>query len=128
LTSHWLRSLEHETHERCPHCFSAMMAAYQFQVCSNVLIFEINTKNIKLSKTLKFEQEGETVVLDGRGLIYHGDFHFTSCIIGTDGIVWYHDGMTTRSGCENDGDSTSSLPKIYEVQREKTAFSGVCKS
>jgi hypothetical protein len=69
-----------------------------------VLIFEINSRNIKLSKTLKFEQEGETVILDVRGLIYHGDFHFTSRIIGTDGIVWYHDGMTTGSSCENEGD------------------------
>jgi len=43
---------------------------------------------------MKFEQEGKTVVLDVRGLIYYGDFHFTSHIIGTDGIVWYHDGMT----------------------------------
>jgi hypothetical protein len=42
-----------------------------------VLIFEINLRNIKLGKTLKFEQESETVVLDVRGLIYHGDFHFT---------------------------------------------------
>ena len=46
-------------------------------------------------------EEGETLVLDVRGLIYHGDFHFTSCIIGTDGIVWYHDGMTTGSSCES---------------------------
>jgi hypothetical protein len=69
-----------------------------------VLIFEINSKNIKLSKTLKFEQEGETVVLDVRGLIYHGDFHFTSRIIGTNGNIWYHDGMTTRSSCENERD------------------------
>jgi hypothetical protein len=53
---------------------------------------------------LKFEQEGETVVLNVRGLIYYGNFHFTSCIIGTDAIVWYHDGMTTGSNCENDGD------------------------
>jgi hypothetical protein len=53
---------------------------------------------------LKFEQEGETVVLDVRGSIYHGDFHFTSHIIGTNGIVWYHDGMTTGSNCENKGD------------------------
>ncbi|KIM78557.1 hypothetical protein PILCRDRAFT_75281, partial [Piloderma croceum F 1598] len=58
----------------------------------------------QVSKTLKFEQEGETVVLDVRGLIYHGDFHFTSRIIGTDGMVWYHDGMTTGSSCENEGD------------------------
>src|ERR1700683_2627242 len=103
-TSHWLRSLEHETHERCPQCFSAMMQPISFKSAPNVLIFEINSRNIKLNKTLKFEQEGETVVLDVRGLIYHGDFHFTSRIIGTDGIVWYHDGMTTGSSCENEGD------------------------
>ena len=103
-TSHWLRSLEHETHERCPECFSAMMQPISFKSAPNVLIFEINSRNIKVSKTLKFEQEGETVVLDVKGLIYHGDFHFTSRIIGTDSIVWYHDGMTTGSSCENEGD------------------------
>jgi hypothetical protein len=103
-TSHWLRSLQHETHEICPQCFSAMMQPISFKSAPNVLIFEINSRNIKLSKTLKFEQEGETVVLDVRGLIYHGDFHFTSRIIGTDGIVWYHDGMTTGSRCESEGD------------------------
>jgi hypothetical protein len=69
-----------------------------------VLVFEINSRNIKVSKTLKFQQEGENVVLDIRGLIYLGDFHFTSRIIGTDGILWYHDGITTRSSCENEGD------------------------
>jgi hypothetical protein len=75
-----------------------------FKSIPTVLVFEINSRNIKVSKTLKFEQEGETVVLDIRGLIYHGDFHFTSHIIGTDDMVWYHDGITTRSSCENEGD------------------------
>jgi hypothetical protein len=94
-----------------------------------VLVFEINSRNIKVSKTLKFEQEGETVVLDVRGLIYHGDFHFTSRIIGTDGIVWYHDGMTTGSSCENEGDFDKfSSRKFVEMQREKTNLGGVCKS
>jgi hypothetical protein len=95
-TSHWLRSLEHETHERCPEYFSAMMQPISFKSAPNVLIFEINSRNIKLSKPLKFEQEGETVVLDVKGLISHGDFHFTSSIIGTDG-------MATGSSCENEG-------------------------
>jgi hypothetical protein len=102
-TSHWLGSLEHETHERCPQCFSAMMQPISFKSVPSVLVFEINSKNIKVSKTLKFEQGGETVVLDVRGLIYHGEFHFTSRIIGTDGIVWYHDGITTGDSCENEG-------------------------
>jgi hypothetical protein len=79
------------------------MQPISFKSASKVLIFEINSKNIKLSKTLKFEQEGETVILDVRGLIY-GDFYFTSCIIGTDSIVWYHNDMTTGSNCENEGD------------------------
>jgi hypothetical protein len=68
----------------------------QVHLCSalapSVLVFEINTRSIKVRKTLKYEQEGEIVVLDVRGLIYHGDFHFTSRIIGTGGIVWYCDG------------------------------------
>jgi hypothetical protein len=81
-----------------------MMQPISFKTSPSMLIFEINTRNIKVSKTLKFEQESRTVVLDVRGLIYHGDFHFTSRIIGTDGIVWYHNGIITGSNCENDGD------------------------
>jgi hypothetical protein len=100
-TCKWLGSLRHETHEKCPHCFAAMVQPINFKSTPSVLVFEINSRNIKVSKTLKFEHGGETVVLDVRGLIYHGDFHFTSCIIGNDGMVWYHDGMTTGSSCEN---------------------------
>ena len=60
LTSHRLRSLENETQERCSECFSAMIQPISFESAPNVLIFEINSRNIKVSKTLKFEQEGET--------------------------------------------------------------------
>jgi hypothetical protein len=69
-----------------------------------VLAFEINSRYIEVSKTLKFVQDDETVVLDVRGLIYHGEFHFTSCLIGTNGSVWFHNNMTTGSRCENEGD------------------------
>ena len=65
-----LGSLEHETHEKCPHCVSAMMQPISFKSTPSVLVFEINSRNIKVSKTLKFVQEGETVILDIRGLIY----------------------------------------------------------
>src|ERR1700728_2169517 len=81
-----------------------MMQPISFKTIPSVLVFEINSTNIKVSRSVKFEHEGETVVLDVRGLIYHGDFHFTSCIIGTNGIVWYHDGITTGSSCESEGD------------------------
>ena len=66
---------------------------------------------MKISKTLKFVQYDETVVLDVRGLICHGNFHFTSRINANDNNVWYHDGMTTRSACENEGDFDSFSTK-----------------
>jgi hypothetical protein len=103
-TSQWLRSLKHHTHEKCPDCSSALKKPIHFVSAPNVLALEINSRNIKISKTLKFVQDGDSIVLKVRGLIYHGDFHFTSHIIRTDEIVWYHDGMTTGSTCENEGD------------------------
>jgi hypothetical protein len=58
--SHRVRSLEDEA---CPQCFSGTMQPISFKSAPNVLVFEINSRNIKVSKTLKFEQEGETAVL-----------------------------------------------------------------
>ncbi len=40
-------------------------------------------------------QNYETVILDVKGSIYHGDFLLTTCVIGNDNNVWYHDGMRT---------------------------------
>ena len=50
-------------------------------------------------------------------------------IIGTDGIVWYHDGMTSGISWEPEGDFNKVLfQKFVEVQREKIDLSSVCKS
>ncbi|KAJ7983063.1 hypothetical protein DFH06DRAFT_912420, partial [Mycena polygramma] len=34
-----------------------------------------------------------------RGIIYYADHHFTSVVVGPDGSMWFHDGMTTRKSC-----------------------------
>ena len=103
-TSQWLGTLKHQTHEQCPDCQYVLTRPISFVSAPNLLALEINSRNIKISKSLKFVQDGESVVLRVRGLLYHGDFHFTSRIIGADGTVWYHDGMTTGGTCENEGD------------------------
>ena len=87
FTSHWLCSLEHETHEKCPDCACALKQPISFKSAPSILVFEINSQNMKISETLKFVQDNETVVLHVRGLIYHGNFHFTSHIIGNDNNV-----------------------------------------
>ena len=110
-TSHWLCSLEHETHKKCPDCSCALKQLMSFKSPPNVLVFEINSQNMKISNTLTFVQDNETVVLDVRGLIYYGNFHYTSHIIGNDNNVWYHNGMTTGSTCENERDFDSFFTK-----------------
>ena len=54
---------------------------------------------------MKFEQ-GETVVLDVRGLIY-SILHLVLCELI--GIVWYHDGMTLAVKME---EFLTSSPKV----------------
>ena len=67
-----------------------------------LLIFEINSDNITLNKTIGFEEDDEMKVLQLKGMVYHGGFHFTSRIISSDGAVWFNDGMTTGRQCEKD--------------------------
>jgi len=55
-----------------------------------------------------------------KGVVYSGEFHFTSRIIsGKD--VWYHDGMITRSKCWNEGNATSFSEKKYMSCNNKDA-------
>ena len=111
-TSQWLWSLEHETHEECPDCSCALKQP----ICK----FQVSSKYIGLQNQFKKYQDCETVVLDVRGLIYHGDFHFTSCVIGNDNNVWYHDGMITGSTCENEGDFDSfSTKKLLKCKGKR---------
>ena len=56
-TSHWLCFLKHETHEKFPDCSCALKQPISFKSAPNVLVFEINSKNIKIGKTLKFVQD-----------------------------------------------------------------------
>jgi hypothetical protein len=38
-----------------------------------------------------------------KGIVYLGDFHFTSQIITSDNKVWFHDGIETRDNCQYNG-------------------------
>ena len=59
-------------------------------------------------------------VLQLKGMVYHGDFHFTSCIVSSDGAVWFNDAMTTRRQCEEDGDlETMSSRKLMKCRGRK---------
>ena len=84
------------------------------------MIFEIDSNNITLSKTIGFKGDDGMKVLQLKGIVYHGDFHFTSCIVSSDGVVWFNDGITTGRQCKKDGDlETMSSRKVMKCRGKK---------
>jgi hypothetical protein len=47
---------------------------------------------------------------------------------GTDCTVWYHDGITTRSSCENEGDFNKFSSRNLLKCRQNNLILVVCKS
>jgi hypothetical protein len=60
-------------------------------------------RNIVTSHRLEFKTDTGVKSLLLRGIVYHGNNHFTSRIVSLDNQVWYHDGMTTGRSCISDG-------------------------
>jgi hypothetical protein len=105
---------------KCESCKSTVNWWQNFKTTVDDLILRSNVHKCRTSipaddKMQKKEKRG---CINKRGNC-HGDFHFTSCIIGTDGIVWYHDGMTTGSSCENEGDFDKFSSKNMLKCKEK---------
>jgi len=82
-----------------------------------IIILEYPYCNTKTSQKLKFVVNGEEVILSLRGIIYHGDNCFTSRVFSSEGKVWFHDGITTKNKCIEDGqldDKSNNDLRYYE--------------
>ena len=64
-----------------------------------LLILEYPFTNIRTSHKIKVKAENNSSILGLRGTVYHGDNHFTSRFISSNGTIWYHDGITTGRQC-----------------------------
>jgi hypothetical protein len=88
----------------CLDCSQPLRKLISYDSLLPLLIFEINSNNSTLNKTIGFEDDDGMKVLQLKGLVYSGGFHFTSCIISSDGAILFNDGMTTGRQCKKDGD------------------------
>ncbi|KAJ7112340.1 hypothetical protein C8R44DRAFT_632156 [Mycena epipterygia] len=64
-----------------------------------IVSIQQNGSNFPIEHKLHFDLNGNTRVLLLRGVIYLGSFHFTSRVIGSDGRLWFHDGISTGRAC-----------------------------
>ncbi|KAJ7259003.1 hypothetical protein C8J57DRAFT_1073440 [Mycena rebaudengoi] len=86
-----------------------------------VLCLSITSKQIQLDPVLRFNCDGRRVVTKLRGIIYHGDEHFTSRMFTTDGDIWFHDGITTRSSTRFEGNLKNIALASLHTYRGKDA-------
>ena len=104
----------------CLDCSQPLRKLISYDSLLPLLIFEINSNNSTLNKTIGFEEDDGMKVLQLKGMVYHGGFHFTSHIISSDGAVWFNDDMTIGRQCEKDGDlETMSSKKLMKCRGKK---------
>jgi hypothetical protein len=68
-TSSWLSSMQHETHERCPNCKHNLKQPIYFNDPPHILAFDVNSLKVKLSKEIRFVDNGKTTILALKGVM-----------------------------------------------------------
>lgn len=121
------------SNEQCPKCAELTLSHNMDKVVKltavpSVLVLALNGEPHMISPHIKIPFNGKMFKLKLRGVIYGGQFHFTSRIISPDGSIWYHDGMTTQSSCSRQGSihhlsSMNYLRACVEGDAQKTAVS-----
>jgi len=86
--------ITHKTIGKCGKCKGEVDKVTRFHQIPSILAFSLNDK-LTLSKKMKVNIEGSSVVFTLRGIIYFGGYHFTSRIMTSDGQIWFHDGILT---------------------------------
>jgi hypothetical protein len=98
----WVSDLYTTTKRICPNCSNAMIKKINYIELPKLLVLEYPNTTITTSHEIKLVVNDETAVLHLRGIVYHGENHFTCRIISSEGDMWYHDGMTTGNRCATD--------------------------
>ncbi|KII82619.1 hypothetical protein PLICRDRAFT_106497 [Plicaturopsis crispa FD-325 SS-3] len=74
-----------------------------FALTPHLIAINLFNCNTNPAKFIKLPVANKDVTLRLRGLIYHGEFHFTSRIITRDGKLWFYDGVTTGGTANLEG-------------------------
>jgi hypothetical protein len=70
----------------------------RFDTIPKVLAFSVSECSIQVSKKISFYNGDSLMVFGLKGIVYHGDFHYTARVC-TSGSVWFHDGMVSGRKC-----------------------------
>jgi hypothetical protein len=92
--SNWIQGITEPSERQCGICNRHLTRRFHFPTCPKVLLFDISKNEMNIDSQIHITGDHQSVTLYLRGIIYYGNFHFTSRII-VNNQVWFHDGVTT---------------------------------
>jgi hypothetical protein len=102
------RYVNRECSRKCDECDGAVRRELCFDDIPKILVFHLPHTSVKISSKMKVGGK----VLRLRGVVYHGDYHYTARVVSIDESVWFHDGMHT-------GNSTLSHGSLGKLSRSE---------
>jgi hypothetical protein len=119
--SNWFQNWQSEVAMACQDCGFRQNTIRKFSVTPELLMFSLNVTGISISKTVRIKgADNKDTMLPLKGIVYSGNFHFTSRIV-SDKNVWFHDGMTTKSKCQKVGHITDFSENLFMTCDSKHA-------
>jgi hypothetical protein len=99
----WMLELTDDTNRTCPLCSEKIVMKQTIVYPLPLIALVIQDYNIQISCNFKVSISNQDTSYKLRGIIYYGDSHFTSRVIYDNGMVWFHDGITTGKTLIYDG-------------------------
>ena len=110
----WLPVVLHEpVHRRCQHCDSKLERHYVYDTLPSFLVFNVYESTAKLEQFVEVQDQQYRLC----GIVYFGNFHFTSRVITAAGDVLFYDGMVDDGNCSYDGNLRSmTVTSLHETR------------
>jgi hypothetical protein len=100
-----INSFQSESASNCSICGNSLDRIYKFVSTPLLLAFDLTVigSDCVLSQMLNIPVHDQQAQYKLSGIIYHGNNHFTSRIVNSAGMVWFHDGLVTGNSMVYDG-------------------------
>ncbi|KAJ6456242.1 hypothetical protein C8R47DRAFT_1082519 [Mycena vitilis] len=100
----WLAGYLSSGRQNCPRCAAGGVRSrlYMDTTIRDVpplMVLDLTHDKLVFNELLSFQVQGVAVNMRLRGIVYGGQNHFTCRLIGKDGRMWFHDGITTGRDC-----------------------------
>jgi len=92
---HWINNIIEVSYDRCDLCHGNMQTVKRIHQSIPILAFHFPGQKPFIDSIITVNINEQIITYILNGVIYFGNYHFTSRIIDKSGLIWFHDGIAT---------------------------------